>query len=676
MTQQAETRFETTRASVRKTAIEPQLEERLEQALHRAIEYLLSLQAPDGHWVAELQADTTLESDYIFLLHVMGKADKDRVAKLANYIRGKQLADGGWAIYEGGPSELNASVKAYFALKLAGVPADAPDLARARQRIHALGGLEQTNSYARFYLALAGAVGWDKVPAIPPELMLLPAWFHLNMYSLSAWTRAIVVPLTILYAHRPTWPVPAHARVDELFAKSQGRIPAFDWDKQIFTWRNFFLALDRLYKLYDRFPWKPFRRRAVAKATRWLLEHLERSDGLGAIFPAMMNSIFALRALGYPADDPLTAREMGHLERFEISEDDSIRLQPCLSPVWDTAVTMVSLQEAGLPPNHPALVKATRWLLANQVLGPGDWQVGNPDAEPGGWAFEYRNDHFPDVDDTAMVLIALQRVKYPEPARLELAIRRGLNWVLSMQNRDGGWGAFDRDNDCTILTRVPFADHNAMIDPSTADLTARVLECLGRFGWPATHLCVRKALDYLLHEQTPEGAWYGRWGVNYVYGTSGVLRALEPLELATEGHAQRAVAWLRGVQNPDGGFGESCASYEGTPPEGQAASTPSQTAWGLIGLLAAGQVDEPAVTRGIRNLLEHQTPDGTWEESAITGTGFPQVFYLRYHLYRHNFPLYALARYRNRLRGAKDYGLVRFSPREFKPHNGNGDGRK
>jgi len=650
------------------------LDERLQDAIERSVDHLLSLQAQDGYWVGELEADTTLESDYIFYLHVLGKADPERLAKLANYIRRRQLPDGGWSIYPSGPSELNATVKAYFALKLAGDSYDASPLARARECVHRLGGLEATNSYTRFYLALVAAVGWEMVPAVPPELLLLPNWFSLNIYEMSSWTRAIVIPLAILYAHKPQWSLPQWARVDELFRDPSRKTAVFDWDQQLFTWRNFFLALDRTLKLYERLPWKPLRQRALRQARQWLVEHLERSDGLGAIYPAMMNAVFALLALGHPPDDPLTAREIGHLARYEIEEDDTIRLQPCTSPVWDTAIAMVALEEAGLPPDHPALVRAARWLLDKQLLGPGDWQVKNRDAEPGGWAFEFRNDFYPDVDDTAFVLMALQRVDYPDRARLGHAARRGVAWLLSMQNRDGGWGAFDRDNDCRILTHVPFADHNAMIDPSTADVTARVLECLGRYGWPASHPVVRRALAFLLRDQTPDGSWYGRWGVNYVYGTGGVLRALETIGLTAREYCQRAVAWLRAVQSPDGGFGESIASYYDPDPRAKGKSTPSQTAWGLIGLLAAVEPGDPGVARAVARLIAQQNPDGSWDEQEFTGTGFPCVFYLKYHLYRNYFPLYALARYRNLMQGVRGPRGLEIPPVEFERRNGNREG--
>ena len=625
--------------------------ERLTETIERGVNHLLSLQVADGYWIGELEADTTLESDYIFYLHVLGKADPERVAKLANYIRRRQLPDGGWNIYFGGPAELNATIKAYFALKLAGDAPDSPHMQFAQQRARELGGLEAANSYTRYYLALAGCVSWGMVPAIPPELMLLPNWFPINLYEMSSWTRGIVIPLAILYAHKPGWPVPPHARVDELFRDPSASAVALSWDKSLFAWRNFFLVLDRALKVYERFPWKPLRRRALRQAREWMLEHLERSDGLGAIYPAMMNAVFALSALGHSSDDPLTAREIRQLAKYEIEDHDTIRVQPCISPVWDTAIAMVALEEAGLPPDHPALVRAAEWLLDHQVLGSGDWQVKNPGVLPGGWVFEFLNDFYPDVDDTAFVLMALQRVKYPDEARLKAAAQRGLAWVVSMQNHDGGWGAFDRNNDRSFLTNIPFADHNAMIDPSSADVTARVLECLGRYGWSASHPVMQRAVAYLLREQDSDGPWYGRWGVNYVYGTSGVLRALETVALTARDYCQRAAGWLRAVQNPDGGFGESIASYYDPARKGQGASTPSQTAWGLIGLLAAADRDDPAVKLAVAHLVERQNQDGSWDEKEFTGTGFPCVFYLKYHLYRNYFPLYALSRYHNLGRG-------------------------
>jgi squalene-hopene/tetraprenyl-beta-curcumene cyclase len=653
--------------------------QQLPETIERGAQHLLSLQAADGYWQGELEADSTLESDYIYYLFVLGKADPVRIAKLANYVRNKQLEDGGWNIYPGGPSELSATCKAYFALKLAGDDANSPRLTAARETIHRLGGLEHTNSYVRFYLALVGAVDWDLVPAIPPELMLLPNWFFINIYEMSSWTRGIVIPMAILCAIRPEWRLPEHARVDELFKNPARKAAAFDWSDKLVSWKNFFLALDRVFKLYEKVPWKPFRQRALREAKHWVLEHIERTEGLAAIYPAMMNSIFALIAMGMGPDDPLTRREIQEFSRFEIEEPDTIRLQPCVSPVWDSCIAMVALEEAGVAPDHPSLVKAAEWILSKQILGPGDWQVKNKDAEPGGWAFEFRNDHYPDVDDTAFVLMALQRVKIPDAQRIEAALRRGIQWLLSMQNRDGGWGAFDRDNSRRYICNIPFADHNAMIDPSTADVTARVLECLGRFGWPAEHPAVQRAVKFLLQDQCDDGSWFGRWGVNYVYGTSGVLRSLETVSLNTRDYCQRAANWLKSVQKVDGSFGESLLSYDDESAKGQGNSTASQTAWGLIGLLTVDGPSVPASSKAAEYLVAQQNEDGSWDEAEFTGTGFPCVFYLKYHLYRNSFPVYALARFHNEVRNreavnqsrqVEEFCAFKFRPEEFRLRSG------
>jgi len=637
----------------------------IEYAINRGVNWLLSAQHREGYWWGELEADTTLESDYILYLHVLGQLHSDKVAKLAKYIRDRQLSDGGWNIFYGGPSELSATVKAWLALRIAGDAASAPHLERARKKIHDLGGLEATNSYVRLYLAMVGAVDWSFAPAIPPELILLPEWLPLNIYEMSSWTRAIVIPLSIVYARRPEWRLPEGISVDELLRVPGARPASLAWDKRVVSWKNFFLALDRVAKLYERLPWMPFRKTALSHARKWMLERLERSEGLATILPAMVNSIFALLADGADPTDPLIAREIRHLANYEIEDGDTLRAQPCISPLWDTAIAMVSLEEAGLDPAHPALQTAARWLVENQILGPGDWQAKNRRGQPGGWAFEFRNDFYPDVDDTAFVLMALSRVSDPETERLRAAIRRGLAWLVSMQNSDGGWGAFDHENNRQFLNNIPFADHNAMLDPSTADVTARAFECLGQIGWPATHPVMQSAHAFLRHDQTAEGAWFGRWGVNYLYGTSGVLRALEAAGLASLPECRCAAEWLRSVQNPDGGFGESVMSYYDPATKGKGPSTASQTAWALIGLLAVVGPDDPAATRAVEWLVSHQNDDGTWDESEFTGTGFPCVFYLKYHLYRNSFPLYALARYDNLSKGRKRFLGVQVRPEEI-----------
>ena len=640
---------------------------RIEDAIDRALGWLLSAQAEDGYWWGELEADTTLESDYIPYLHALGKLDSEKTAKLANYIRQRQLPDGGWSLFPGGPAELNATVKAYVALRLAGDAASAAHLQKAREVVHRLGGLEATNSYVRFYLAMFGAIDWSYAPAIAPELMLLPLWLPFNIYEMSSWTRAIVIPMTIIYALKPSWPFPEGFSVQELFKTPGAKPLSLCWSGSTVSWRNAFIALDRALKAYERLPWKPLRKTAIKRARRWMVERLERAEGLGTIYPAMMNSIYALLAGGSDTDDPLVSREIGYLERYEIEEEDTLRLQPCISPVWDTAIAMVALEEAGLDPAHPGLVKGAQWLVENQVLSGGDWQVKNKRGAAGGWAFEFRNDDYPDVDDTAFVLMALGRVAAPEEDRLRGAIRRGVAWLLSMQNSDGGWGAFDHENNLQFLNNIPFADHNAMLDPSTADVTARAIECLGQMGWQPAHPVMKRAHDFLLRDQCSDGSWFGRWGVNYVYGTSGVLRALDNVGLRNSTESKRAAEWLRSVQNPDGGFGETACSYDDVSLKGKGASTASQTAWGLIGLLAVVEPDDPAVERAVAWLAEHQSDDGSWDESGFTGTGFPRVFYLKYHLYRNSFPLYALGRYQNLRKQRQRFVAVQLPSTEFRP---------
>jgi squalene-hopene/tetraprenyl-beta-curcumene cyclase len=657
-----------TESSGQATATVPvrDLEGQVAQAIDRSSRWLLGAQIEGRYWWGELEADTTLESDYTVFQFILGRLDSPKVRKLAAYIRRHQLPDGGWNIFPDGPAEINATVKAYFALKLGGDDPNAAHMRRARERVLALGGLESTNSYTRFYLALVGAIGWDLVPAVPPELLLLPNWFPLNVYQMSSWTRAILVPLAMLYACKPQWCVPQEAHIDELFADPSRKRKAFEWDRTLFTWRNFFLTTDRLMKFYERSPWKPFRALALKKIERWLFEHMERSEGIAAIYPALQNSVLCLLNLGYAPDHPIVKQQLAHFEAHEIEEAEALRIQPCVSPVWDTAIAMVSLEEAGVDPRHPALIQAASWLMDLQIMGGGDWQVKNRDAEPGGWAFEFRNDWFPDVDDTAFVLMALARVAHPEEARHQKSIRLGLAWMLSMQNRDGGWGAFDRDNDLQLLNNIPFSDHNAMLDPSTADVTARALECLGKLGWTSDHAAVKNALAFLRKDQAPDGPWYGRWGANYVYGTSGVLRAMEAVGLSSASECRHAASWLRSVQNPDGGFGESLHSYNNSNWKGRGASTASQTAWGLIGLLATAGPDDPAAILAAKYLVETQNEDGTWDEKEFTGTGFPSVFYLKYHLYRNSFPLYALARFRNMKDGATEFCAFQPGPDRFR----------
>lgn len=640
----------------------------LTAALGRARQALLSRQRPDGHWVGELQGDTILESEYVLLMAFLGRERDEKVRKAARYLLQQQQPGGGWSIYPGGPAEVSASVKAYFALKLAGHDPDSEPLRKARAVIRGLGGAARCNSFTKFYLAFLGQIPYSHCPAVPPEMMFLPRWAYFNIYAMSSWTRTIVIPLTIFYAHKPVRRLPPGRGIAELFLEPPREA---DWVQppsgRWLSWSNFFLAVDRLLKWGDAgleprslsagepagrspaFVLRPFaallralRGEAVRRAEVWMLEHFADSDGLGAIFPPMVYTVIALRCLGYRDDSREMRYALKQLDDLMIEEDGAIRLQPCVSPVWDTALTLNALADAGLAEPDEAVKRGVSWLLEREVRRPGDWSLMNPGVEPGGWVFEYRNGFYPDTDDTAMVLMALAKVggEVSTPAR-----ERGLRWLLNLQNRDGGWAAFDRDIDRQVLTQVPFADHNAMLDPSCPDITARVLEALGYFGFRPGHPQVDRALAFLEKTQEPEGCWIGRWGVNYLYGTWQVLQGLRNVGYdMTRPLAGRAVAWLKQVQQAGGGWGETCGSYDDPSLKGRGTPTASQTAWALLGLIAAGEHDSPEARAGLDWLARTQRPDGTWHEDEFTGTGFPKVFYLKYHLYALYFPLMALAR--------------------------------
>ncbi|MEK6300058.1 MAG: squalene--hopene cyclase [Acidobacteriota bacterium] len=616
-------------------------------AMRSAQEYLLNIQHPDGHWCGELEGDTILESEYILTMHFIGRSGEDRVRKAANYIRGKQLAKGGWAIYEGGPPEVSASAKAYFVLKLQGDDPNSPHMEKARNVIRELGGLDATNSFTRIYLAIFGQYPWDRCPAVPPEIVLLPTWAPINLYEMSSWTRGIVVPLSVMWASKPYCAVPEHANIDELMLDRSPGQPA----RRGF-WRLIFNTTDYTLKLLERRRWSPTREKALKACEHWMIAHFEKSDGIGAIFPPIINSIIALRCLGYDNDHPLTASQIRELEKLEIDEGDTLKIAPCFSPVWDTALAMNSLAESGLPPGHPALQKAAGWLLEKEVKQVGDWKAKNPDALPGGWYFEYANEFYPDVDDTFQVLTALSKVRFSEPQqerrKLE-AMDRGMRWALSMQNRDGGWASFDKDCDEQFLTQIPFADHNAMIDPSTSDITGRGVETLSRLGFKKDHPVVQKALMFLAGEQERDGSWFGRWGCNYIYGTWLALHGLKTIgEDMMEPGYQAAGCWLRAIQNGDGGWGELPESYQNPGTKGHGPSTPSQTAWALLGLMATEDQSD-GLKLGVEYLIKGQREDGSWKDDFWTGTGFPGVFYLRYHLYATYFPLLALGVYERQM---------------------------
>jgi squalene-hopene/tetraprenyl-beta-curcumene cyclase len=640
------------------TATQP---DAIDDAIRRSQAWFLSQQHAEGYWVAELEADTTLTSEYVMLRRFLDRVDLDRQEKAVQYLKSMQLPDGGWPIYYGGPSEISASVKAYFALKLSGVSADEPLMVRAKERILAMGGVVQANVFTKIALALFDQYDWEGVPHMPVEIMLLPKRFYFSIYAISYWSRAVLIPLLIIFAHRPVCRIPREQGVDELYLvpREESRYwkyPPFNKDQHWLTPHNLFVALDALLKIYDRMPMRVLREKALKKAAAWMLDHLKGSGGLGAIYPAMANSIMALQCLGYSADDPLVVKALREIEDLEVHDFvqldgkrvPTIHLQPCFSPVWDTALLLNALIEAGMPQDHLALQKAGAYLISRQTKTVGDWIVSSPTAQPGGWYFQFENELYPDVDDSAVVLMALSKLKMPQAAELEDSLRRGMKWVVAMQGSDGGWGAYDKDNNRVVFNYIPFADHRALLDPSTADLAGRCLEMLAALGYDRTHPAVAPALAFLKKEQEADGSWYGRWGVNYIYGTWSVLAGLRAIgEDLSAPYIRRAVSWLESKQNPDGGWGESCLSYAEAEHSGKGDSTPSQTAWALMGLMSAGAVDAFSVARGVQFLLRHQLKDGSWEEVRHTGTGFPRVFYLRYHWYCQYFPLWALAMYRN-----------------------------
>ena len=635
----------------------------LDAVMQRARRSLLSLQNPDGHWRGELQGDTILESEFILLMAFLERENEEKVRKAANYLVTQERPDGGgWSNHPGGPVDINVSVKAYFALKLTGHAADAPYMQRARAAILQLGGAVQCNSYTKFYLACLGQFPYENCAAVPPEMIFLPKWMYFNIYAMSAWTRTIVVPLSLFYAHKPIRALAPAKGVAELFHDSprKQRWP-HPPTKRLLTWTNFFLAADQIIKWVEVWGPQVVRKKAVEKAASWMLEHFSDSDGVGAIFPPIIYTIISLHCLGYATDSEEMQYALQQLDDLMIEEDDSLRVQPCFSPVWDTALSLNALAMAGSGGHDQAMVKASRWLLEREVRRPGDWSLVNPDIEPGGWFFEYRNGFYPDIDDTAMVLMGLARSGQAfdknQPVHngeyeLIPAARRGLNWLCRMQNKDGGWAAFDRDINHEILTKVPFADHNAMLDPSCPDITARVLEALGQYGIRVGHPQVDRGIEFITKTQDKRGCWIGRWGVNYLYGTWQVLVGLQASGYdMTQPMVRRAVAWLKKVQQEDGGWGETCRSYDDPSLAGQGDVTASQTAWALLGLIAAGEAHGDAVQRGIHALMASQQPDGNWNEDAFTGTGFPKVFYLKYHMYKLYFPLMALARYKRALAG-------------------------
>jgi squalene-hopene/tetraprenyl-beta-curcumene cyclase len=630
----------------------------LEASIASATQGLLGYRQGDGHWVFELEADCTIPAEYVLLAHYLGEpVDTVLEAKIANYLRRVQGSHGGWPLVHDGELDMSASVKAYFALKMVGDPIDAPHMVRAREAIHARGGAIKSNVFTRFMLALFGVTTWRSVPVLPVEIMLLPMWspFHLN--KISYWARTTLVPLLVLAALKPRAKNPKGVGIDELFLEDPRSIGmTAKAPHQSWGWFYLFRSLDRVLRVVEPLFPKRLRARAIDAAVAFIEERLNGEDGVGAIFPPMANAVMMYEALGKGADYPPRATQRRGLAKLLVIGEDEAYCQPCVSPVWDTALACHAMLEAGSDAALPSAKQGLDWLLPRQVLDvKGDWAVKRPDTRPGGWAFQYNNAHYPDLDDTAVVVMAMDRVRRdtPNPA-YDAAIARGREWIEGMQSKDGGWAAFDVNNLEYYLNNIPFSDHGALLDPPTEDVTARCISMLAQLGETAdTSPAVAAGVAYLRKTQLTEGSWYGRWGLNYIYGTWSVLCALNA---AGVGHqdpmVRKAAGWLLSIQNADGGWGEDAVSYrldykdfdkgfDGGP------TTASQTAWALLGLMAAGEVENPAIARGIEYLMATQTQKGLWDEQRYTATGFPRVFYLRYHGYSKFFPLWALARYRN-----------------------------
>ncbi len=626
----------------------------LEAAVTRATEALLKLQRPDGHWVFELEADATIPAEFVLFVHYLGETPNlELERKIGVYLRRIQGEHGGWPLYHGGVLDVSATVKAYFALKMIGDDVDAPHMVRAREALLAHGGAGACNVFTRILLALFGVLSWRAVPEIPVEITLLPKWFPIHLDKISYWARTVIVPLLVIRKLKPRAVNPRGVTIDELFAQPPHTITRLARGAhQKEPWATFFFGLDRVLQVAEpRFP-RAMNRRAIDKAVAFVDERLNGDDGIGGIFPAIVNSVMMYAALGVPADDPRRAIARAAVEKLLVVKEDEAYCQPCFSPVWDTALVSHALMESAGPAAEAAAVRGLEWLKPLQVTDVvGDWAVQRPDVPPGGWAFQYANPHYPDLDDTAVVVMAMDRARH----RTEVAgaydepIDKGRVWVEGLQSKNGGWAAFDADNTFHYLNNIPFADHGALLDPPTVDVAARCVSMLAQLGEPIDSERMKAGLAYIEREQLADGSWFGRWGVNYIYGAWSALCALNAI--GQDGAApmvRKAADWLIAIQNPDGGWGESCDSYrldyQGYQPHPSGAS---QTAWALLGLMAAGETDHPAVARGVAWLRERQGDDGFWGEDHYTGGGFPRVFYLRYHGYSKFFPLWALARYRN-----------------------------
>ncbi|MEX0683137.1 MAG: squalene--hopene cyclase [Dehalococcoidia bacterium] len=621
----------------------------VDEAVSRSQDYFLRTQHADGYWVGELETNVCMAAEYLLLTHFLGARDDERWRKIANYIRRQQRPDGTWAIFHGGPPDINATVESYFALKLAGVPADDAAMMKAREWALSAGGVPKVRVFTKIWLALFGQWDWRGVPVLPPELMFLPHWFPLNIYDFASWARATIVPMLIILSERPVCPVPDHARIEELYPNGrEGTVYAPSAPKGS-PWKTLFHHADGILRRYDAIALQKPREAAYRAAEEWIVAHQEADGSWGGIQPPWVYSLIALKLRGYSLDHPVMKRGLDGFDAgWALEDDETFNPQACLSPVWDTALAMNALLDSGLAPDHPALVHAGQWLLREQVLTGGDWQMRAKGVEPGGWSFEFENDLYPDTDDTAEVLLALARTELPDKRRKRGAITRGRDWLLGMQSANGGWGAFDKDNTRRIVNEIPFCDFGEVIDPPSADVTAHVIEALAALGEGRSE-AVRRGLRYLRREHRADGSWFGRWGVNYVYGTGGVLPAFAAAGCdMSRPRFQRAARWLTDHQNADGAWGEDPRSYNDEARAGRGEGTASHTAWGVLGMLAVvgDGLTHDSVERGLGWLAERQEEDGQWLEPQFTGTGFPGDFYIKYHLYRNYWPLMALGRYR------------------------------
>lgn len=614
-----------------------------ERATRRAVEYLLARQDEQGWWKGDLATNVTMDAEDLLLRQFLGIGDERTTQAAGLFIRGEQRADGTWATFYGGPGELSATIEAYVALRLAGDRPDEPHMEKAAAFVREQGGIARARVFTRIWLALFGWWKWEDLPEMPPELMFFPKWFPLNIYDFGCWARQTIVPLTVVCAKRPVRPAPF--ALEELHTDPEDPNPAKPISP-VASWDGVFERLDKLLHGYRKIVPRRLRESAMHAAARWIIERQENDGCWGGIQPPAVYSVMALHLLGYDLDHPVLRTGLESLDRFAVWREDGARMiEACQSPVWDTCLATVALADAGVPADHPQMIRAADWMLTEQIVRPGDWTVRRPDLVPGGWAFEFHNDNYPDIDDTAEVVLALRRVEHPDAARVDGAVRRAVDWNAGMQSKNGAWGAFDADNTSPFPNRLPFSDFGEVIDPPSADVTAHVVEMLAQEGL-SHHPRTRRGVDWLLKNQEPGGAWFGRWGVNYVYGTGAVVPALVAAGIpATHPAIRRAVDWLGTVQNEDGGWGEDLRSYKDPAWHGRGTSTASQTAWALLALLAAGERDSARVRRGIAFLTETQTEDGTWDEPWFTGTGFPWDFSINYHLYRQVFPVTALGRY-------------------------------